>query len=374
MATTPINTAVILNTLSNDKAGNNTPQVLNPASVTVTVAPAHGTTSVNTTNGNITYTPTAGYTGYDILTYRVSDNSAVPKSATAYQIITILPASSANSTVAADDFNSTRLNTAVSGSIKTNDSDPESNTQTVTAQNTTVVNKGTLVLATDGSYTFTPASGFTGAVNFPYTTCDNGSPVACTNATLYLLVYPSSVMPLDLISFAATADNANTKIVWTTANQDNVNRFEIERSSYNGGTFTVVGTVAANNAISGSYSFTDVNAKASIDKGFYRLKMIDNDGRFAYSRIALVNFGTTLATTIRPTVVTAGQPVTLYTGASNQRSYIGSVYNAAGHLVQQWNGTSGSYRTIETGNLAKGVYLIRVINEGRVTTEKFVVK
>jgi len=374
MATTPINTAVILNTLSNDKAGNNTPQVLNPASVTVTVVPAHGTTSVNTTNGNITYTPTAGYTGYDILTYRVSDNSAVPKSATAYQIITILPASSANSTVAADDFNSTRLNTAVSGSIKTNDSDPESNTQTVTAQNTTVVNKGTLVLATDGSYTFTPASGFTGSVNFPYTTCDNGSPVACTNATLYLLVYPSSVMPLDLISFAATADNANTKIVWITANQDNVNRFEIERSSYNGGIFTVVGKIAANNSISGSYSFTDVNAKASIDKGFYRLKMIDNDGRFTYSRIALVNFGTTLATTIRPTVVTAGQPVTLYTGASNQRSYIGSVYNAAGRLVQQWNGTSGSYRTIETGNLAKGVYLIRVINEGRVTTEKFVVK
>ena len=71
MATTPINTAVTLKTLGNDKAGNLINVALNPASVTVTVPPAHGTTSVNTTSGDITFTPTAGYTGYDVLTYQV---------------------------------------------------------------------------------------------------------------------------------------------------------------------------------------------------------------------------------------------------------------------------------------------------------------
>ena len=51
--------------------------------------------------------------------------------------------------------------------------------------------KGTLVLNADGSYTFTPVNGFTGPVDFPYTTCDNGTPQACATATLHILVEPA---------------------------------------------------------------------------------------------------------------------------------------------------------------------------------------
>lgn len=48
---------------------------LNPASVQITVQPAHGTATVNTSNGFINYTPSAGYIGADSLTYTVSDTS-----------------------------------------------------------------------------------------------------------------------------------------------------------------------------------------------------------------------------------------------------------------------------------------------------------
>jgi hypothetical protein len=376
MATTPINTPVILNTLGNDKAGNNSPVALNPASVTVTVAPLHGTTGVNTTTGAITFTPTAGYTGYDTLTYQVCDLATpTPRCATALQIITIIPASSTNSTVAADDYNSTPLNTAVSSSVKNNDNDPEANVQTVTAQSTTIPGKGTLVLATDGSYTFTPVSGFSGPVNYPYQTCDNGAPSVCTDATLYLLVFPSFSLPLDLISFTAVTDNGNTKLAWTTENQVNVNRFEIERSSFSAFSFSVVGTVPVNNSASGEYSFTDVNAKNYMEKGYYRLKIIDNDGRFKYSRINFVNFGTGIAASIRPALVTAGQPVTIYTGSSaNQRIYTGELYSQSGQLIQKWTERTNSYKQIETGKLSKGAYVVRIIQDRFITTEKFVVQ
>jgi hypothetical protein len=376
MATTPVNTPVILNTLANDKAGNNSAVALNPASVTVTVAPTQGSTSVNPTTGAITYTPSAAYTGYDVLTYQVCDlSSPTPLCATANQIITIIPASSTNSTVAADDYNSTPLNTAATGSVKNNDNDPEANSQTITAQNTTVSGKGTLALATDGSYTFTPVSGFSGPVNFPYQTCDNGSPSACTNATLYLLVFPSISLPLDLISFTTTTENGNAKLEWTTENQVNVNRFEIERSSFSSSSFSKIGTVAVNNSSSGNYNFTDANASNYMEKGYYRLKIIDNDDRFKYSRINFVNFGTTLAATLRPAVVTAGQPVTLYTAAAaNQRAYTGMLYNQAGQLIQKWVAAPNSYKQIETGNLLKGVYVVRIVQDAVITTERFVVQ
>jgi hypothetical protein len=376
MATTPINTPVILNTIANDKAGNNSPVALNPASVTVTIAPLHGTTSVNTTTGDITFTPSTGYTGYDTLTYQVCDlTSPTPKCATANQIITIIPVGTTNSTVAADDYNSTPLNIPVSGSVRTNDTDPEANTQTVTAQNNTIPGKGTLSLATDGSYTFTPVSGFSGPVNYPYQVCDNGSPSACTDATLYLLVFPSTTLPLDLISFTAVADGGNTKLAWTTADQVNVSRFEIERSSFNSSSFSVVGTVPINNGTSGEYSFTDVNAKNYMEKGYYRLKVIDNDGHFKYSHVVFINFGNNLAATLRPALVRAGQPVIVYTGsASNLRPYTGMLYNQAGHVLEKWTGPANGYKQIETGKLSKGMYVVRIIHDMFTTTEKFVVQ
>jgi Bacterial Ig domain/Secretion system C-terminal sorting domain len=376
-ATTPINTNVTLNTLANDKAGNNSPVALNPASVTVTTAPLHGTTSVDPTTGNITYMPTMGYTGFDTLTYQVCDLSTpTPKCATSLQIITIEPAASTNTTTASDDYNSTPLNTNVSGNVKTNDNDPQGNTQTVTAQNTTISGKGTLVLGTNGAYTFSPEPGFTGPVNFPYQTCDNGSPVVCTNATLYILVFPSaSVLPINIISFNAKVTNANTNITWVSSYQVNVNRFEIERSGDNQNLFTTVGTVAVNNGLSGSYSFTDVNAKNFITKGYYRLKIIDNDGRFSYSKIVLVNFGKDFTIEIKPTLIASGQPITILTSnTTTDKKYVGTLYNQAGQVLQTWNALVGSFKQIETSQLSRGVYLVKIISETEVRTEKIVIQ
>ena len=377
MATTSLNTPVTLKTLANDKGGSNTTVTLNPATVTITAAPLHGNASVNTTTGDITFTPTTGYTGYDTLTYQVCDRSSpTPQCAIANQIITITPASSTNSTLAADDYNSTPLNLAISDNVKNNDTDPEGNSQTVTAQNTTIPGTGTLVLSTNGNYTFTPANGFTGAVNFPYQVCDNGTPSACTGATLYMLIYPSAILPLDLISFIANVNNGNTSLTWTTENQVYVNRFEIERASSSASDYVSVGTVAVNNTTSGRYTFTDVNAGSLMQKSFYyRLKIIDNDGHFKYSSVILVNFENNRVATIRPTWVKAGESVTLYTSASaTQQSFTGELYNPAGQLIGQWKGIAGSLKQIETANLQKGIYIVRIVQQGTTTTQKFIVQ
>ena len=194
IAVTRINTPVTLRSLANDAAGNPS-NMLVPSSVTVTVAPLHGTATVNAATGDITYTPAAGYTGTDTLTYQVCDDQFSPKCATANQIITIMPLGAPNTTEAADDYKITAHNTVATGNVKINDTDPEGNTQTVTAQNTTVAGKGTLVLGTNGDYTFTPVTGFSGPVDFTYTTCDNGIPQACATATLHILVRPASGLP-----------------------------------------------------------------------------------------------------------------------------------------------------------------------------------
>ncbi|GAB4039462.1 hypothetical protein GCM10028774_40910 [Spirosoma jeollabukense] len=180
--TTPA--AVILNVRANDGPGNPGGSLGTP---TIVTPPAHGTVSVNP-NGNIVYTPTPGYYGDDRLTYQVCESPS-GQCTTAQEIIHVLPLGDPNSTLAADDYVATTADTPVSGNVKLNDTDPNGNTQTVSPQTTTTP-AGSLTLNSDGSYTFIPASGASGPVSFTYTTCDNGSPQACANATLYILVAP----------------------------------------------------------------------------------------------------------------------------------------------------------------------------------------
>ncbi len=216
IAVTNSNTAVVINSLYNDASGN-TGGSLNPGSVTVTTAPAHGTTSVNSLTGAITYTPANGFEGMDTLTYTVCDNTQpVAFCSNAQQIITVRPPAFANTTEADDDHVNLAPNTSASGNVKTNDVDPEGNTQTIIAQNTTIPGKGTFVLNTDGSYTFTPVTNFTGPVSFVYTTCDNGTPQVCANATVYFAVTP--VTNPDLTPTSRIANGTFIRSAATTRN------------------------------------------------------------------------------------------------------------------------------------------------------------
>lgn len=70
-ASTDRGVPVVLNVLANDSDSDGT---LDATSVVVTLAPAHGTASVNPSNGTITYTPAANYVGADSFRYTVEDN------------------------------------------------------------------------------------------------------------------------------------------------------------------------------------------------------------------------------------------------------------------------------------------------------------
>jgi hypothetical protein len=65
--------AVIIDVLANDMDPDGN---LVPWSVTVINEPTHGNTSVNTSNGEITYTPETNYYGSDSFTYQVDDNNS----------------------------------------------------------------------------------------------------------------------------------------------------------------------------------------------------------------------------------------------------------------------------------------------------------
>jgi hypothetical protein len=111
--------------------------------------------------------------------------------------------------------------------------------------------------------------------------CSALSSAAVVNVSLVTL-------PLDLLQFNATKQEASVVLNWVTANEYQLNRFEVERSA-NGLTFNEIGSVRATGSIGGNqnYSFTDLNPMTAA-VNYYRLKMIDNDGKFRFSNVVAV--------------------------------------------------------------------------------------
>jgi hypothetical protein len=238
-----------------------------------------GTLTINA-DGTYIFTPANNFTGVVTVPYTIADNQSNAAMDTALLKITVTPHTSvANSVIANNDENISYGN-PVSNNVLTNDRDPQANAFSLTAFNydtngdgtpdgtgtvgTAVIiggvttigspisNAGTLTLNTDGSYTFTPATDFHGSIDAPYTICDNGIPVACTNAILHIdvLVDLNGVAndaPIAGDDFNYT--NINTPVNGSFINNDsdpNVNPISLNGTTIvAGGAHTAIGAAVA---------------------------------------------------------------------------------------------------------------------------------
>lgn len=110
--------------------------------------------------------------------------------------------------------------------------------------------------------------------------------LAGPNSVGVLNTCASFPVPVVLTQFSYTLSGKNVILNWETASENNSSQFIIERSP-DGYQFSPVGTIAAagNSSDTRRYSFTD-QTPAYINH--YRLKQVDIDGKFKYSKILYV--------------------------------------------------------------------------------------
>ncbi|WP_019987197.1 Ig-like domain-containing protein [Rudanella lutea] len=153
----------------------------------ITTPPAVGTAVVNA-DGTITYTPPTGFTGLVSFTYQVCDGATPSLCATAQVNGRVQPTPAPGTIlapVAVDDVLLTRINTIRTGIVSANDLDLQGLALTYTTGQPA---SGTVVMSATGSYTYTPAPGFTGPDSFTYTACNTSG--QCSRATVSVLVQP----------------------------------------------------------------------------------------------------------------------------------------------------------------------------------------
>ena len=176
------------------------------------------------------------------------------------------------------------------------------------------------------------------------------------------VVAPSgSVLPVTLTNFEAFADKCNAKIKWSTSNETNLKKYEVEVSK-NGLSFEKAGTLNPSVANTGIYEF---NTNQGTGKAYYRLKIIDKDGSVTYSKIVTVNANCTdKIVKLFPNPVKLDQLLNV-----NLTGYDASVkadlYSATGQLVKSYILRNGA-NNLSVENLAQGFYTLRVMENGAV--------
>lgn len=196
------NGSVAINVLANDTA--TAPATIDPTTVTIVSAPAHGSAVVNATTGVITYS--VGNTPFtsDTFTYSVRDsNNIISNVATvsiAISITNIAP-------VANNDAVNAVVGTPLSIAVLTNDSSATStlNPATVVVSNLVKPALSTVVLPVanaNGTVPFT--ADLPGIYTFQYLVTDSfpGTPLTSNLATVTVTVVPANVAPV------ANADSA----------------------------------------------------------------------------------------------------------------------------------------------------------------------
>jgi gliding motility-associated-like protein len=218
IATAKEDSPVTIAILSNDKSGNVGTE-LDPTTLTITEQPENGTVTVNA-DGTVTFTPDAGFVGTDVFTYKVCDTSNPAICQTAEVTVTVIPEDAKDVTTAPDDYavmtGDPNGKSSVSGNVLTNDASTNPDAKLSVSLVTDPASlPGKLVLNAGGSYTFTPAPGFSGPVEVIYTVCDDASPANCATATLHILVEPALITPTDF-----NVTNINVPVSGSVATND----------------------------------------------------------------------------------------------------------------------------------------------------------
>ncbi len=192
-----------------------------------------------------------------------------------------------------------------------------------------------------------------------------------TSFSQFLIGSTLAALPVQLLGFTATLnDNGLAKLNWETAQEINLRQYEIERSA-DALNFEKIAILPATNK--NSYSYID--GKAMFGQNYYRLKMIDLDGKFAYSKTKSVEITANTICTIWPNPSQDGNLFFSFQRLKSKQDLSLSVTNADGQLVKSLYFNNVNNNSQYSLNLEQsGVYFVRIsLTDGQIFSKKIVV-
>jgi hypothetical protein len=124
-------------------------------------------------------------------------------------------------------------------------------------------------------------------------------------SSFYISAHNAGQLPVTLVNFSGKKEENAVSLNWQTSEEMNSDYFEIQHG-VDGKQWTKIGEVDASSESKVLKTYNFVHASPSDGENLYRLKMVDQDNTFAYSKIVSAAFEITDRITLFPNPVTAG--------------------------------------------------------------------
>ena len=179
-----------------------------------------------------------------------------------------------------------------------------------------------------------------------------------------------ATLPVKFISITASfIDKTSSIVKWIVATPtDNSDKFDIEFST-DGRNWNSIGVVKISNANQSNYQFLHTNIP--VGNLYYRISEIDIDGAYVYSNVMILRSKNTSSSFV------------IFPNPANNYITISTPYNIPGKtkiilydvIGKQLTASilTGSIEKINTADLPNGAYLLKIVNNGTIATQKVLI-
>lgn len=178
----------------------------------------------------------------------------------------------------------------------------------------------------------------------------------------------SSPLPVVLTQFKGYQTENVIELFWQTTSEENNEYFQIEKAS-NAINFEAIGSVkgAKNSSEKLNYTFRD--ERPAEGTNYYRLKQVDFDGKYEYSKIIAVNYSKDGVFEIMPN---PSEDYLMLKGIGKNAKI--RISDLRGNTIETFENQTDELK-ITLKNYSTGVYFIQTIEPNGINqTKKFIVK
>jgi trimeric autotransporter adhesin len=194
-------------------------------------------------------------------------------------------------------------------------------------------------------------------------------------STFYLANPSQTVLPLQLLTFTGRLQSDNSALVqWKTSNELNTAQFVVERS-LDGSSYVALGSLPAKGTAEATYSYVDADAGAqSATTLYYRLKSVDNNGQYSFSKIVTIVLAKNINVFLFPNPVKQTLNVQINGSVLSPISMqITDMNGRVVHFERRNVASSSTTLTLDVKQWKPQVYIIKILNSKNelITTQKF---
>ncbi|TKK70345.1 T9SS type A sorting domain-containing protein [Ilyomonas limi] len=182
---------------------------------------------------------------------------------------------------------------------------------------------------------------------------------------------PLKTSPIQSLNFEGKKKGTTVSLQWETSNAFNTSSFDILKSS-DGVQFKKIGQVAANSIALTSSIYTFNDNTFSDGKSYYQIRVVSKDEKNTYSKTIVLPSSENVKLSVTPNP--ASNKIWVYSNFfQDYRNAVLTLHDIKGSVIKVIPITS-SYKSIpiDISNLAKGTYIITLVDGNTICNQKFI--